>query len=115
MIRRSHVWIAFAGLLSIAPVSRAQTDPSFFGTKLFPVLEAAGCRNCHAHDGVASGTRLHFPDSGATPDRVEAFGYSLAKLVDRAHPEQSLLLRKPTLRIPHTGGQRIKPGSPESH
>jgi hypothetical protein len=34
-------------------------------------------------------------------------------LVDREHPEQSLLLKKPTRRIPHTGGERIKPGSPE--
>ena len=34
-------------------------------------------------------------------------------LVDRRKPEQSLLLRKPTKRVKHTGGQRIKPGSDE--
>jgi hypothetical protein len=34
-------------------------------------------------------------------------------LVDRNKPEESLLLRKPTNRIPHTGGERVKPGSPE--
>src|SRR6185312_9736880 len=34
-------------------------------------------------------------------------------VVDRNKPEASLLLNKPTARIPHTGGERIKPGSPE--
>ena len=29
------------------------------------------------------------------------------------NPANSLLLRKPTARIPHAGGQRIQPGSPE--
>jgi hypothetical protein len=88
-------------------------DAGSFSQTLFPVMQQAGCPACHNANGVASATRLHFPDSGATSDRIEAFGYWLVELVDRAHPEQSLLLRKPTLRMPHTGGQRIKPGSPE--
>ena len=49
----------------------------------------------------------------ASQDRIEAFGKSLVVLVDRDHPEESLLLKKPTKRIAHTGGERIKPGSPE--
>lgn len=84
-----------------------------FATGLYPVLEKAGCRNCHNRDGVASATRLHFPDSDVPTSKIEAFGKSLVVLVDRDHPEQSLLLRKPTNRIPHTGGLRIKPGTPE--
>ena len=35
------------------------------------------------------------------------------RLVDRTHPEESLLLKKPTLRVTHAGGERIKPDSPE--
>src|SRR4029077_15846854 len=46
-------------------------------------------------------------------DQIRAFGLSLMDLVDRRKPEQSLLLRKPTKRVKHTGGQRIKPGSDE--
>jgi len=100
-------------LIALSAGEAIAADASSFSQTLFPVMQQAGCPACHNANGVASATRLHFPDSQATPDRIEAFGYSLAKLVDRAHPEQSLLLRKPTLRIPHTGGQRIKPGSPE--
>jgi hypothetical protein len=62
---------------------------------------------------VASGTRLQFPEQSAPPNRIEAFGKSLVVLVDVKNAENSLLLRKPTNRIPHSGGQRIEPGSPE--
>jgi len=77
------------------------------------MLQNAGCAGCHNLNGVASATRLHFPDADASSDRVEAFGKSLAALVDRQHPETSLLLQKPTRRVAHAGGVRIKPGSPE--
>ncbi len=71
------------------------------------------CERCHSDNGVASETRLEFPESDAGRDQITAFGLSLLDLVDRRDPEQSLLLRKPTKRAKHTGGQRIKPGSDE--
>ena len=84
-----------------------------FQTTLFPILEKANCRACHNADGVASATRLHFPDADADADKIAAFGNSLVVLVDRRNPEESLLLRKPTARMPHTGGERIKQNSLE--
>jgi hypothetical protein len=76
-------------------------------------LEKANCRACHNTEGVASATRLHFPEAGSSAAKIAAFGNSLVVLIDRDHPESSLLLKKPTLLIPHTGGERIKQGSPE--
>lgn len=114
--RIARVALALSGFLVVSPAIRAQSgsiDPDFFPKKLFPVLEAAQCRNCHAHDGVASATRLHFPEKDASQDRIQLFGLSLAPLADRADSSKSLLLNKPTLRAPHTGGERIKPGSDE--
>lgn len=84
-----------------------------FSKTLYPVLEKAACRSCHNPDGVASVTRLHFPEPDASPDQIEAFGRSLVALVDRNKPEESLFLKKPTNRIPHAGGERIKPGGEE--
>ena len=95
----------------LAAASHAQNTT--FATGLYPVLEKAGCRNCHNRDGVASATRIHFPEADATPAAIEAFGKSLVVVVDREHPDQSLLLRKPTNRMAHGGGERIKPGSPK--
>ena len=100
------------GLASLAAIAlSAQT--ATFQNGLYPILERASCRSCHNPDGVAASTRIHFPEVGAPADKIEAFGNSLVALVDRDHPEQSLLLRKPTARVAHTGGERIKPGSPE--
>jgi hypothetical protein len=82
-----------------------------FGSGLYQVLEKAACRSCHTPDGVASATRLHFPDPGAPPEKIEAFGKSLVALIDRAPADSSLLLLKPTNRVAHAGGERIKPGS----
>jgi hypothetical protein len=84
-----------------------------FRTTLFPILEKANCRACHNADGVASATRLHFPETDADAAKIAAFGNSLVVLVDRQNPDASLLLRKPTARMPHTGGERIKQNSPE--
>jgi len=96
--------------------TRAQSappSPAFFSDKVFPVLQEARCSGCHASDGVASATRLHFPDKGATPAQIQAFGLSLAPLVNRADASKSVLLAKPTNVIRHTGGERIHPGSEE--
>jgi hypothetical protein len=110
-------WVAAVGARVGAPGSPAdprlglaQTTMSFSRT-VFPIFEAAQCRGCHADDGVASATRLHFPEPNASPDDIEAFGLTLAALVDRSDPARSLLINKPTNRERHTGGVRIQPGS----
>jgi hypothetical protein len=96
---------------SLVAVAAAQ-DGSF-AEAVFPVFEKAECRSCHNPDGVASVTRLQFPEPGTSVARLEAFGKSLVALVDQKQPDKSLLLNKPTNRIPHAGGVRIKPGSPD--
>src|SRR5438128_7242700 len=50
----------------------AQEGP--FGAGLYQVMEKAACRSCHNPDGVASPTRLQFPEPDAAPDKLEAFG-----------------------------------------
>jgi hypothetical protein len=95
--------LGFWGQERFAPAQEAS-----FSQTLYPVLEKAACSACHNSDGVASATRLIFPEQGAKPETIEAFGLGLVELVDRKNPQQSLLLRKPTNRIAHAGGERIK-------
>src|SRR5262245_5304726 len=99
--------------LTAAAQSTEPVDESFFAAKLYPALHAAQCVRCHSDNGVASETQLEFPPADSTPDQLTAFGLKLLELVDRKNPDQSLLLVKPTRRVKHTGGQRIKPGSDE--
>ncbi len=112
---RISLALGLSALMAVASRDLAarqpQSTPLSFSRTVFPIFEAAQCRGCHADDGVASATRLHFPDPNASPDDIEAFGLTLAVLVDRADPARSLLLNKPTNRLRHTGGVRIQPGS----
>jgi hypothetical protein len=105
-------FILLAGIVA-ASLPFAEAADFSFADNLYPILERHNCRGCHNANGVASGTRLHFPDPSATRATVEDFGRGLSALVDREHPDQSLLLNKPTMRIRHTGGKLIPPGSTE--
>jgi uncharacterized protein DUF1592/uncharacterized protein DUF1588/uncharacterized protein DUF1595/uncharacterized protein DUF1587/uncharacterized protein DUF1585 len=102
--------LAFVASRMIA-AQQAVVGPISFSRTVYPIFEAAQCRGCHSDDGVASATRLHFPEPNASPEDIEAFGITLAALVDRADPSQSLLINKPTNRVRHTGGVRVRPGS----
>jgi hypothetical protein len=121
-MRASIRWCLLAALL-VAPVLANEALPRqsaereggqatvSFTRTVYPIFENAQCRGCHTDDGVASATRLHFPEPNASPDEIEAFGLTLAALVNRTDPAQSILMRKPTNRERHTGGVRIQPGS----
>ena len=110
---KAFLILAFVFLLVALQERSFPAQEQSFSLTLYPVLEKAACRSCHNPDGVASVTRLSFPEADANPAQIEAFGRSLVVLVDRDKPEESLLLKKPTNRVPHAGGQRIKPGSEE--
>lgn len=112
--QRAFVLISSCTILTAASLlSQAPTEPLFFSKVVYPALQGTGCNGCHAADGVASATRLHFPTELATAEDIEVFGRRLVSLVDRTNPARSLLLAKPTNRLEHTGGQRILPGSQE--
>jgi hypothetical protein len=80
--------------------------------QIWPILERAGCRGCHNPDGVASATRLRFPE-GMSDEELAGFAASLRQLLDLKAPDQSLLVMKPTARVAHAGGRRIQAGSAE--
>ncbi len=96
-------------LLALLPaILPALLPAADFVRDVAPVLERGGCAGCHNPNGVASGTRLKFPEAHA-PNLN--FGKSLQILVNRQDPAKSLLLAKPTLKLAHAGGKRIEPGS----
>lgn len=99
--------------LLFAALASAQVDNGFFSEKLYPAMRAAQCYVCHTDNGVANATRFEFPPEDASREQIEAFGVSLAKVVEPGAPETSLLYLKPTNRTNHPGGERIKQGSEE--
>ncbi|MEZ5398049.1 MAG: DUF1592 domain-containing protein [Bryobacteraceae bacterium] len=99
-----------ASVLAVLAGLPAAAAPDF-ARDLYPHLETALCRTCHSDNGVGSTTRLQFPPESAAPADVAAFGFRLRALVDPASPSRSLLYVKPTARVAHGGGERIKRGS----
>lgn len=78
-----------------------------FQQHVIPLLGRLGCnsRNCHGSFQGRGGFQLSM------------FGYdfkldhdNLLKRIDKAHPEQSLVLNKPTSEDEHEGGVRLPPG-----
>src|SRR4051812_34471022 len=97
-----------AALIALTGMGTAYAQQMSFVDQVYPMLQRAGCAACHNAEGVASPTRLRFPEEGTPKLRLQAFGKSLVEFVNRTDPEKSLLLLKPTLRIAHTGGERIR-------
>ena len=59
--------IRFAILVIVVVLCPVWAQEAPFGSGLFQVMEKAACRSCHNADGVASATRLQFPEPEATP------------------------------------------------
>lgn len=107
----SRFSLAAVAAVLYGPLVAQQPDAS--AGDVYPILQAANCKACHTAGGLAAATRLRFPPSGADAGQIASFERSLAPLVNAEAPEQSLLLRKPTNREKHTGGQLIPPGGKE--
>lgn len=88
--------------------------PIDFSTEIIPVLTKAGCNAGACHGAAAGRGGFHLSLLGADP----AADYESIKLafegrrINRAHPESSLLLAKPTGRLDHGGGAPLDEESP---
>ena len=107
-----HKFLILTTLIAISAVTADAQDVSFVDD-VYPVFQRADCADCHTPTGVASATRLHFPEEDASLPQLEAFGRSLVELVDQNSTEKSLLWTKPTARVDHEGDERVAKSSPE--
>jgi uncharacterized protein DUF1553/uncharacterized protein DUF1549 len=89
--------------------------PLNFANDVLPVLAKSGCNqaSCHAKQGGKNGFQLSVFAFDPEADYYAVVRQADGRRVDRQDPARSLLLLKATLAVPHGGGQRFKPGSPE--
>lgn len=100
-------------LLGLALSARA--DPVSFRQEVMPVLARAGCNQgaCHGNLNGKGGFKLSLRGEDPAADRAAMTRGMLARRIDPLRPDDSLLLRKATGRVPHEGGPRFAVGSPE--
>jgi len=86
-------------------------DDDFFAEEVQPVLNS--CVGCHVADGIAGHTAMVLDDAGDA-DATAANQATLQALALRSNVQTPLFVLKPTLVLPHTGGQLFSSTSPEA-
>ena len=84
-----------------------------FVRDVLPVLGRAGCAagDCHAKPKGQNGFSLSVFSFDPVADYREVVKDERGRRVFPAFPAESLLLKKPTLRVEHEGGRRLESGS----
>jgi hypothetical protein len=89
--------------------------PLSFRADVMAVLSKAGCNGgtCHGNFNGKNGFRLSLRGENTAFDLDSLARDSFGRRACAADPAASLLLLKPTGRLPHEGGVRFRPGSDE--
>src|SRR5689334_12878843 len=102
---------ALAGLLALCPTATAaaQEAPPFVND-VEPILTRLGCNQgaCHGKGSGQNGFRLSLRGYAPEWDHAWLTREFLARRVNPAAPETSLLLRKPSGQAPHEGGVLLR-------
>ncbi len=95
-------------------VNEDTAAPSF-NLDIKPILVKAGCAAaaCHAAQHGQAGFKLSVFGFDPPGDHREIFRDETQRRISLVDPRASLLLRKPTMRIPHGGGRRLTAGTAE--
>src|SRR6266536_2347801 len=121
MIARLLIGLTAASLLP------AETRPFEFGRDIGGILTRKGCNSTACHGSVKGRGGFKLSPAALYPRQDHewivkdgAYQVLTAEMagerkprIDVKHPEQSLLLLKPTAAVPHGGGRRFEPDSAE--
>jgi hypothetical protein len=93
--------------------STGQPPPRQFTAHIQPVLSKLGCNSggCHGALSGKGGFKLSLLAYDSTLDHHTITTEDQGRRIEPADPESSLLLTKPTTKVPHKGGLRLDPDS----
>lgn len=106
---------AIAPCLASPTVKPVAQKPVSFINDVIPVLTRAGCNQgiCHGAAAGKAGFKLSLRGYAPEIDYNAIVRLAKGRRINLAHPEQSMLLRKPLLETPHIGGKALERGSVE--
>ena len=107
-------WLSFttavlAGSVNADDVDAANQRSPSFRHDVMAVLSRAGCNmgTCHGNAHGKGGLKLSLRGQDPRADYLTLTRELGARRVSPLAPDDSLLLRKPTMRVPHQGGRRF--------
>jgi hypothetical protein len=108
--------VKFEGRTVTVPIKvekSAVTRDTSFTLDVIPVLTKAGCNagGCHGASRGKDGFQLSLFGYDPEGDYFKLTRQAIARRINLAVPEESLLLTKGAGQVQHTGGERFKPGS----
>ncbi|HEX3148030.1 MAG TPA: DUF1549 and DUF1553 domain-containing protein [Gemmataceae bacterium] len=101
--------------LALFFVVSARAESVSFRQEIMPAFARAGCNQgaCHGNLNGKGGFKLSLRGEDPAADLIALTRDMFARRTDSFRPEESLLLRKATGRVPHEGGPRFAVDSPE--
>ena len=108
-------WQDHSASAAISVSSEAIERPLRFRNDVLPVLTRAGCNagKCHGAASGKDGFGLSLYGFDPEGDHYRLTREMSGRRIDRAKPDDCLLINKATGQVPHTGGACIDVGSPE--
>ncbi|MBL8850488.1 MAG: DUF1553 domain-containing protein [Planctomycetaceae bacterium] len=112
------VSVAIGNRVQAVLVNVAGIDPSLppdFDGSVQPLLSRYGCNAgaCHASQFGKGGMILSVMGYDPSMDHAALVRDRTGRRINVLEPEQSLLLKKPTMQVAHGGGLRLKKSSPD--
>lgn len=98
-------------------VGKKVASPVSLRNEVIPVLSRQGCSSgaCHGSPKGKGGFRLSLRGFDLSIDEKTLRGEFFGRRVSVLDPDASLLLRKPLMKVPHAGGQRLHADSVSHH
>ena len=89
--------------------------PPSFRNDVMAVLARSGCSlgTCHGNQNGKGGLKLSLRGQDPEADFITLTRQLASRRVNVLIPDDSLLLRKPSMQVPHEGGRRFFPDAPE--
>jgi hypothetical protein len=94
-------------------IAAAAAQAASFVKDVMPILNKAGCTSGPCHGGAKGKNGFKLSLRGYDPEfDYRAIVHDMSgRRFNRVEPEMSLVLRKPSMKLPHGGGLRLEPGS----
>src|SRR5690606_2349292 len=99
-------------IVALAGRGAHAADTPSFRNEVMAVLSKAGCNlgTCHGNKNGKGGLLLSLRGEWPDTDYRTLTREVHSRRIDRLQPEQSLLLKKPTMQLAHEGGRRLRVG-----